>query len=180
MDSLPGNVMDVTKILAEALPDFLPDWSGARLYLVTTPSSSTANLAMRVVPPMRSGLTAGTLERISKYIEAELANSITLHHLAAIAGLSDCYFARAFKQTIGVPPHRYLTNRRVERAIELIRETDRAFAQIAREVGFCDQSHFSRLVARVTGKTPRELRRESFAPSAKERLPSVVAWRRQA
>jgi transcriptional regulator GlxA family with amidase domain len=172
MDSFPDNAIDVTKILAEALPDFLSDWSSAKVYLVPDPPSSRDRWPMRV-PPIRGGLSAGTLERVRRHIEGQLGNSITLHDLASIAGLSDCHFARAFKQSTGMPPHRYLTNRRVERAIELIRETDRPLAQIALEVGFCDQSHFSRLIARVTGTTPRELRRANFEPTRKEHLPAL-------
>jgi len=83
--------------------------------------------------------------------------------LAAIAGLSDCHFARAFKQSTGLSPHRYVMHRRVERAVELIRGTNLPMCQVALEVGFCDQSHFSRVVSRATGQAPRELRRAGLA-----------------
>jgi AraC-like DNA-binding protein len=172
MDSFPENVVDVTKVLAEALPDFLANWSGARLYLV--PGHPSVMSGARI-HPTRGGLPAGTLRKIRAFIEGELANSITLHDLALIAELSDCHFARAFKQSMGMPPHRYLTHRRIERAIESILETDRPLAQIALEAGFCDQSHFSRSIARATGKTPRDIRRASFGPAVAVRFPDVVA-----
>jgi AraC-like DNA-binding protein len=161
MDQLPDNVIDVTRRLADALPDFVPDWTHARLYLVAGDAPSwTAHAASRPVPS-RGGLSSGALRRIREYVERELATSIRLHDMAAVAGLSDCHFARAFKHSTGLTPHRYVMHRRLERAVDLIRKTDRPLSRIALEAGFCDQSHFSRLVARATGQTPRELRRQS-------------------
>lgn len=172
MNHASGKVIDVTERLAEALPDFLADWTRARLYLVSGQAPWSAAIRRTQA---RGGLPAGTLRRTREYIERELANPISLHDLAAMAGLSDCHFARAFKQSVGMPPHRYLMQRRVERAATLIQGTTRPLAEIALEVGCCDQSHFSRLVARATGQTPRELRRESFEPDDKRALPGVVA-----
>lgn len=174
IDNSFEDVIDVTKRLAEALPDFLPDWSGARLYLVSGQASWwPAHSGIRA-PRGRGGLAAGTLRRISEYIEKKLSNPISLHDLASMAGLSDCHFARAFKQSVGMPPHRYLMHRRVEKATALIQGTDRPLAQIALEAGFCDQSHFSRLVARATGQTPRRLRRENFAPAGSQARSGIV------
>ena len=56
--------------------------------------------------PVRGGLAPGALRRVREHIDQRLAEKIELHELAAIAGLSDCHFARAFKQSIGLPPHR--------------------------------------------------------------------------
>lgn len=160
MDNSSGQVIDVTKRLAEALPDFLPDWTRARLYLVSGQAPWPAAPSGVRAPQVRGGLPAGTVRRISEFIERELSNPISLHDMASVASLSDCHFARAFKQSTGVPPHRYLMARRVEKAVALIQGTERPLARIALEVGFCDQSHFSRLILRATGQTPRELRQE--------------------
>lgn len=174
MEDASDTVIDVTKRLAEVLPDFLPDWTGAKLYLVSGKAPWwVASFGMRVCQ-VRGGLSAGALRKISDYIERELPNSISLRDLASISGLSDCHFARAFKQSVGMPPHRYVMNRRVERAVVLIQTTNRPLSQIALEVGFYDQSHLSRLIARTTDQTPRELRRESFEPIGKEAAPGVV------
>lgn len=175
MDDASGQVIDVTKRLAQALPDFLPDWTCVRLYLVSERGPWRAAPCAVRAPRARGGLPAATIRRIGQYIERELSHSISLHDLASVAGLSDCHFARAFKQSTGVPPHRYLMNRRLEKAAALIRGTDRPLAQIALDVGFCDQSHFSRSIVRATGQTPRELRRESFAPADGKSPPGVVA-----
>ena len=174
MDELSDNVIDVTNRLAEALPDFLPGWTHARLYLVSGQAPWGASSGVRF-SQTRGGLSSGTLRRIREYIERGLATSIRIHDMASMAGLSDCHFARAFKQSIGMSPHRYLMSLRVERAVDLIRTTNRPLSRIALEVGFCDQSHFSRWISRATGQTPRELRREGFGPADKDALPGVVA-----
>ena len=163
MGELPGNVIDVTNRLAAALPDFISDWSRARFYLVSDAAPPWAVPAPLLPPRSRGGLSSGALRRISQYVGTELATSIRIHDLAAIAGLSDCHFARAFKQSTGLSPHRYVMHRRVERAVELIRGTNLPMCQVALEVGFCDQSHFSRVVSRATGQAPRELRRAGLA-----------------
>jgi AraC-like DNA-binding protein len=158
-------VTDVTERLAHAWPDFLPDWRGARLYLVCSQARGGTAWCGPQASRRRGGLAAGTLRRIGDYIEEQLSQPISLHDLASVAELSDCHFARAFKQSVGMPPHRYLMHRRVQRAVALIQATDRPLSQIALDTGFCDQSHFSRLFARATGQTPRGLRRAVSVPA---------------
>jgi AraC-like DNA-binding protein len=107
----------------------------------------------------RGGLAPGALRRVREYIQNNMAERIELDDLAAIAGLSICHFSRAFKQSMGLPPHRYVVERRIEAAARSISDTQRPLAEIALEVGFADQSHFTRVFARVMGATPREYRR---------------------
>jgi len=104
------------------------------------------------------GLTPRALQRIREYIEGHLAENIELETLAVIAALSKWHFARAFKQSVGTPPHLYLVQRRLERAQELLAETDLSLAQIALRSGFSDQSHFSRRFRMFFGVTPRSFR----------------------
>jgi AraC-like DNA-binding protein len=106
----------------------------------------------------RGGLAPGALRRVREHIENRIAERITLGELATIAGLCECHFSRAFKQSVGVPPHRYVMQRRVECATRLIETTDRSLGDIAHEVGFADQSHFTRLFVEAVGETPREFR----------------------
>jgi AraC-like DNA-binding protein len=105
------------------------------------------------------GLTPRALQRIREYIEEHLAENIELATLAEIARLSKWHFARAFKQSVGTPPIFYLIQRRLERAQELLVETDLSLGQIALQTGFSDQSHFSRRFRLFFGVTPRSFRR---------------------
>ena len=104
------------------------------------------------------GLAPGAIRRVKEHIEQHLSERIELMELARLAGLSECHFSRAFKQSIGLPPHRYLMTRRITAAADLVSKTDRALSEIALEVGFCDQSHFTRLFSTMVGETPRAFR----------------------
>ncbi len=78
---------------------------------------------------------------------------LILEELAALAGLSAKHFARAFRQSIGVPPHRWLIERRINGAKGLLAVTDLGLAEIALACGFADQSHFTAVFRRGTGAT---------------------------
>ena len=104
------------------------------------------------------GISPGMLRRVCDYIETHLEGNIGLQELAGIAGLSTSHFGRAFKQSKGVTPHRYLTQRRVQRALELLAGTELAFSEIALAAGFADQSHFCRQFRSVVGTTPSTYR----------------------
>jgi transcriptional regulator GlxA family with amidase domain len=92
-------------------------------------------------------------------VGVHLGDSIDLVALAAVAGLSMHHFARQFKQSTGVTPHHYLTGKRLERAQEMLCQTDLSLAEIACAVGFSDQSHLARHFRHMLGTTPREFRR---------------------
>lgn len=101
------------------------------------------------------GLTPRALKRALDYIEANLNGTSTLAGIAEAAGLSPFHFARQFRLATGVSPHQYLLIRRIDRAKELLLRGDRPIADVAVEVGFCDQSHFNRYFKRLSGMTPR-------------------------
>jgi transcriptional regulator GlxA family with amidase domain len=98
------------------------------------------------------------MRRVREYVETHLGESIDLLMLAGVAGLSVHHFARQFKQSAGVAPHAYLTQKRVERAREMLVQTDRSLAEIAFAVGFFDQGHLARHFRHMLGTTPREFR----------------------
>jgi AraC-like DNA-binding protein len=108
--------------------------------------------------PQRGGLSPGVLQAVRRYIDDHLAAGAALESLARIAGVSCCHFARAFRRSMGMPAHRYLITRRISAAIALIRETDRPLCEIALDVGFSDQSHFTRTFVQLTGLTPGAFR----------------------
>ena len=90
-----------------------------------------------------------------EYIEEHLSAGPSLEQMAAVARLSAYHFARQFKATTGLPPHQFVIARRVERARELLQGgTDLCLAEVAADVGFSDQSQFSRHFKRALGVTP--------------------------
>ena len=111
------------------------------------------------IQPPRGGLAPGALRRVMEYIDLHLCEDLALETLAAHAGLSTYHFARAFKQSVGMPPHRYLLQQRVKRAGELLRRTEQPLTAIAQLLGFADQSHFSRSFHLLVGLAPSEFRR---------------------
>jgi AraC-like DNA-binding protein/PAS domain-containing protein len=102
----------------------------------------------------RGGLPPAVAQRICEYIESHLEQKIGLQNLAALAGLSTHHFARAFHQSMGVPPHNYLLSRRLERVDRMLRETQLPLSEIALATGFADQSHLARHFRRRTGMSP--------------------------
>jgi transcriptional regulator GlxA family with amidase domain len=93
--------------------------------------------------------------------------------LARVSGVSQAHFARSFKDAFGVPPHRYLLTRRIERATALLRDTDRPIIDIAFDTGWKSLGTFGRTFRDVTGESPGELRaRERAVPRAPEQVPA--------
>jgi len=110
--------------------------------------------------PMLGGLTSWQ-ERVAKeLIEAHLASGIMLEELALWCGLRVSQFSHAFKRSTGVPPYRWLMQRRVARAKELMRLGRASLAQVSVECGFADQGHFSRTFTALNGVTPAAWRRQ--------------------
>ncbi len=95
-----------------------------------------------------------------------------VRRLARVSHVSEAHFARAFKEAFGVPPHRYLLTRRIEKATALLRDTDLPITEIAFETGWSSLGTFTRTFRDVTGENPGELRaREKAAPHELERVP---------
>lgn len=92
------------------------------------------------------------------YIHAHFAEPLSIGDIARAAGVNSGYFTRFFKATAGVPPRRYLTEVRFERAKELIRTSRKSMTQIAAECGFADQSHMTNIFRRRVGMTPTAFR----------------------
>jgi AraC family transcriptional regulator len=104
------------------------------------------------------GLAPYRLKRVLERIESGLADRLSLERLSAEAGLNATHFSRAFKQSFGVPPHRHLVRRRLERARDLLASTNLSILQVALEVGYGSHSHFTTAFRKSTGLTPREFR----------------------
>ncbi len=108
-------------------------------------------------PPLRTSQRA--LGEVCDYIDAHLAEVLTVNKLAAVAGLSPTHFNRTFRDQIGEPPHRYVHGRRLDRAQKLIVTTTLPLAMVAAQAGFSDQSHLNRVMRAEHDITPGELRR---------------------
>ena len=113
---------------------------------------------MALAPQAHGGLSPSAIRRVREYVEAHLGDSMDLATLAAVAGLSIHHFAREFKQSTGFTPHHYLTQKRVERAQEMLAHTALSLSEIAYAVGFSDQSHLARHFRQMLGVTPGQFR----------------------
>jgi AraC-like DNA-binding protein len=109
-------------------------------------------------------------------IDRAYANPLDIQSLSQVASVSEAHFIRTFKATFGETPHRYLQRRRVERAMYLLRESDRSVTDICMDVGFTSLGTFSRTFRDIVRVTPSEYRaREEviYAPTC-----FVMAWTR--
>ncbi len=111
----------------------------------------------KLVVPGRA-LDAVKLKQIQDYIEEHLAEDIAIEAMAALVPMSQFHFARAFKAATGETPHKYLIQRRMERAKVLLTVTQLAIAEVAYRVGFSNQSHFTTHFRKATGVTPKDYR----------------------
>lgn len=108
---------------------------------------------------VRGGLAGWQRNRVADYIEEHLAENVPLSTLADLARLSPFHFSRAFKQSFGAPPHRYLISRRIEQAKTLLAGNDRSVTEIGIAVGFTETSSFTSAFRKHTGVTPTSYRR---------------------
>jgi AraC family transcriptional regulator len=104
--------------------------------------------------PIRGGLAAWQQRVVTAYIEEHLAEQIPLATLAQMVRLSPYHFCRAFKQSFGIPPHRYHTGRRIECAKTLLAGPAPSVTDIGLTVGFSQTSSFTAAFRRATGFTP--------------------------
>ncbi|MEL1265740.1 helix-turn-helix transcriptional regulator [Pseudoxanthomonas putridarboris] len=135
---------------------------------------------MEIVPGNRQGhARAGQdpellrrLLRAKDRMDAASHEAWPVRRLARVSNVSEAHFARSFKQAFGVPPHRYLLTRRIERAKALLRDTDLPILEIALQTGWNSLGTFGRTFRDVTGESPGELRaREQAARHELEQVP---------
>lgn len=137
-------------------------YPAGRVYLDSLAAAITARLlAMhargRKAPAPRQGLPARRLRETLEYIEARLDEDLGLDELATVAGFSVSHFKVLFKEAVGQPVHRYVVERRVERARALVLEGKRSMTEIALQAGFTHPSHMARCMRRVLGLSPAQL-----------------------
>ena len=113
----------------------------------------------RIEIPVRGGLAAWQQRVITTYIEAHLAEQISLTTLARLVSLSPYHFCRAFRQSFGTPPHRYHSSHRIEHAKTLLEDAASSVTEIGLAVGFRETSSFTAAFRKATGQTPTAYRR---------------------
>lgn len=133
----------------------------SRLYADYMATALGAHLLRRygvknsVVKEYRGGLTNYQLKIVTEYIQEHLDHNLNLDLLASLINISPHYFASLFKQSTGTSPHKYITNCRLAKAKILLRQNNLAIAFICQEVGFKNQSHFTRVFRQHYQITPK-------------------------
>jgi AraC family transcriptional regulator len=113
----------------------------------------------RTEAPVRGGLAGWQQRIVAAYIDEHLPEQISLATLAGLARLSTYYFCRAFKQSFGVPPHRYHSNRRIEQAKVMLAGRKHSVTDVGLTLGFSDTSSFTAAFRKIAGQTPSTYQR---------------------
>jgi AraC family transcriptional regulator len=140
-DGYPGG-----RLFADSLASAL----AARLFALQSRKDVTTSKPGRALPAWR-------LRRVLEYIEAHLDEDLTLAELARVADFSLSHFKPLFRQAMGMPVHRFVLERRVERARLRLLEGGRSLTEIALEAGFSHPSHMARCMRRVLGLSPSQV-----------------------
>jgi AraC family transcriptional regulator len=112
-------------------------------------------------PILRSysgGLSTKKLQQAIDYIQAHLDEKLSLESIATQLNLSVHYFCELFTQSTGIPPYKYVLQQRVDRAQQLLRNSQKSLSEIALDCGFADQSHLSRHFTKLTRISPKKYR----------------------
>lgn len=137
---------------------------GGRLFVDSAAQMLVAQLLRKycsfplALPNRSTRLSVRRLRLVEDYIQAGLASRLTLEDLASTIHMSAYHFARLFKATTGQTPHAYVTQRRIERAQELLRTSSSSISAVAQRVGFSGKSHFAAAFLRLTGIPPHLFR----------------------
>ncbi|MPQ43346.1 response regulator transcription factor [Clostridium tarantellae] len=107
-------------------------------------------------------LDESPIEKSIQYIKTNINKTITLDTIAAVCNLSPCYFSKIFKEEMGVTFVNYINNERIEKAKELLLNTDRSILNIAWDIGFEDCGYFIRVFKKITGLTPKRFREKTI------------------
>ncbi|MBW4626969.1 MAG: AraC family transcriptional regulator [Brasilonema octagenarum HA4186-MV1] len=137
---------------------------GGKLYIESLSNVLAVHLLRQYTAPKlclsiyEGGLPQRQLIQVLEYINEYLNQDIKLADLAALLGMSQYHFSHLFKQSIGTAPYQYLLQQRVERAKQLLKQTDRTITEIALLCGFNSHSHLSKQFRQLTGMTPTNYR----------------------
>lgn len=140
------------------------DGGMGRLYIESLANALVVQLlrnystAQPRVTMCEGGMGHRKLLQVTNYINDYLDQDIKLTDLAQLLGMSQSHFSHLFKQSMGISPHQYLLQQRVERAKQLLKQTERSVIEIALACGFDSHSHLSKQFRQFTGMTPKAYR----------------------
>jgi AraC family transcriptional regulator len=109
---------------------------------------------LRAAVPTSGGLPGCRVRQVTEFIEKNLDKDLPLAELAAVVYMSPFHFARLFKRSTGVPPHRFVVRQRIARAGDLLVRQSPSIAQVSRQVGFRTPSHFTTVFRHAVSITP--------------------------
>jgi AraC family transcriptional regulator len=112
--------------------------------------------------PTPTAIPGWKVHRLIEFIEEHLDGDLSLESMAREVQLCPLYLPRAFKSSMGKSPHQYVLQRRIERAKDLLRNTDMQIIEVALSAGFSSQSHLSTWFRRTVGVSPSDYRRQGF------------------
>ncbi|BAP41447.1 AraC family transcriptional regulator [Pseudomonas sp. 21LCFQ02] len=115
-------------------------------------------VGLRAGLQLKGGLAPHLRRRVREFIETQLDQPLSLGQLAGLCALSEYHFARMFRESFGTPPHRYVLQRRLQRACRLLRETTQPLGEVALACGFASASHFTNRFRQTLEATPGEYR----------------------
>ena len=133
--------------------------SWARIFLVTLVRNRAVHLIDETQEP-DSMLSTEQFQRLGAFVDAQLAEKITVARMAKVTGMSAARFSTALKRTVGTTPGKYLLQTRLQRARKALCTSDETLSQIAQDCGFADQAHMSRAFKARFGLPPRLFRRQ--------------------
>jgi AraC family transcriptional regulator len=151
-----GSILRRAHICGTEISDVAASTLADRLVTHLATRYSSAGLPARIWGQGR--LDPRRFDQVVDLVEARLGGKLTLQAMADQAGLSPFHFARTFKESTGLPPHAFVTARRMDRARILLRTSGRPVEEVARAVGFDNISHFRRVFRRHHGVNPAVLR----------------------
>ncbi len=154
------NISEINASSAHVLPrPLVIAWAHA-----TSLPVQPESVPSRVRRPWKYRLRQWQKSKTLTLIESNLHRQITLSELALHCRLSVSHFGRAFKQSFGCAPYKFMLKMRMERARALLLENNAPLSQIALQCGMCDQSHLNRTFRETFGKSPGAFRRENGEP----------------
>ena len=142
------------------------DYFGSRPYVESLTTALAAHLVKKYstrkvkLDRYEDGLSRYSLRQALSYTDDNLHSNLKIAEIATVVGMSPYYFSRLFRQSMGLSPHEYLTQRRLELAKQMLKKTNLPIIEITAEVGFNSQSHFITLFKKHVGTTPLKYRKE--------------------